>query len=212
MKGEIAITDASDIKKFKVDNRHKGSLFYSPTEENVLLTIKNSFLTCQPLYLANDATASINSQQSNYSGAIYMDRSLKGIVSYQNVFQNCYNCSEGGVYFLQNTKLNDQLSAYSNIQSLFGGVMKCLNCEFNITYGTMDYNRAVYGGVFLVENAGQGIIYATSFVNTTALMQGGVMSIQQSGVMKKQYTSITFSNCKYITDSYAAQGGVLFVS
>lgn len=62
MKGEIAITDASDIKKFKVDNLHRGSLFYSPTEENVLLTIKNSFLTCQPIYLANDATAAINSQ------------------------------------------------------------------------------------------------------------------------------------------------------
>jgi len=43
--------------------------------------------------------------------------------------------------------------------------------------GTMDYNRAVYGGVFMVENAGQGIITSTSFIYATALMQGGVMSI-----------------------------------
>ena len=42
----------------------------------------------------------------------------------------------------------------------------------------MDYNRAVYGGVFMVENAGKALIQTTSFVNTTALMQGGVMSVQ----------------------------------
>jgi len=41
----------------------------------------------------------------------------------------------------------------------------------------MDFNRAVYGGVFMVENAGQGLIIATSFINTSALIQGGVMSI-----------------------------------
>lgn len=30
--------------------------------------------------------------------------------------------------------------------------------------------------------------------------------------MKEKFTSITFYNCKYIEDSYAGQGGVLFVS
>ena len=39
MKGEIAITDASKITNFKVSNLYRGSLFYSPSEENVLLTI-----------------------------------------------------------------------------------------------------------------------------------------------------------------------------
>jgi hypothetical protein len=110
MKGEIAITDASKIKNFKVSNLYRGSLFYSPSEENVLLTISSSYMTCLPLYFVDQATASINTQQSNYSGAIYMARSTKGILSDGNLFQNCYNCSEGGVYFLQNTKLNDKNS------------------------------------------------------------------------------------------------------
>jgi hypothetical protein len=50
--------------------------------------------------------------------------------------------------------LNDKNSKYENIQSLFGGVVKCSDCEFNFTGSTMDFNRAVYGGVFMVENAG----------------------------------------------------------
>ena len=141
-----------------------------------------------------------------------MERSKFGIVSDTNLYQNCYNISEGGVYFLQNTKLKDTVSTYKNIQSVFGGVLKCADCEFSIMEGTMDYNRAVYGGVFMVENAGQGIITSTSFINATALMQGGVMSIQQSGVSKEVYSSITFYNCMYIEDTYAGQGGVFFIS
>jgi|LauGreDrversion4_2_1035121.scaffolds.fasta_scaffold556639_2 hypothetical protein len=60
MKGEIAITDASKITNFKVSNLYRGSLLYSPTEVNVLLTIKGSYLTCLPLYFIDQATASIN--------------------------------------------------------------------------------------------------------------------------------------------------------
>ena len=62
MKGEIAITDSSKIKDFKVSNLYRGSLLYSPTEENVLLTITSSFLTCRPVYFTDQATASINTQ------------------------------------------------------------------------------------------------------------------------------------------------------
>jgi hypothetical protein len=112
MKGEIAISDGSKIKDFKASNLYRGSLLYSPSEENVLLTIKSSFLTCRPVYYVDEATASINTQQSNYSGAIYMASSTKGILSDSNLFENCYNCSEGGVFFLQNTKLNDKNSQY----------------------------------------------------------------------------------------------------
>jgi hypothetical protein len=88
------------------------------------------------------------------------------VVSDTNFFQNCYNCTEGGVYFLTETKLSDKNSKYENIQSLYGGVLKCSDCEFNVSMSNMDYNRAVYGGVIMVENAGQGLIISTSFVNT----------------------------------------------
>ncbi len=53
MKGEVAITDASKIRDFKVSNIYRGSLFYSPSEDNVLLTITGSFLTCIPIYFVD---------------------------------------------------------------------------------------------------------------------------------------------------------------
>jgi hypothetical protein len=60
MNGEIAITGDSKITNFKVSNLYRGSLLYSPTEENVLLTIKGSYITCLPHYFVDQATASIN--------------------------------------------------------------------------------------------------------------------------------------------------------
>ena len=69
-----------------------------------------------------------------------MEGSKLGIYSDSNRYSNCYNTSEGGIFFLVNTKLVEKSSVFFGIQSLYGGVMKCTECEFSYTYSNLDNN------------------------------------------------------------------------
>lgn len=88
------------IEDFFVNERHKGALFYSGVEQNVKLTIINSFITCKLIYVDLEADASLNTSTSTRAGTIYMEGSRLGVYSEYNRYQNCYNTSEGGVFFL----------------------------------------------------------------------------------------------------------------
>jgi hypothetical protein len=68
------------------------------------------------------------------------------------------------------TKLYDKMSNYVNIQSLYGGIMKCQDCNFEFFGSNMDYNKALSGGVFMIENSATGLIQQTSFVGTKAVL------------------------------------------
>jgi hypothetical protein len=41
----------------------------------------------------------------------------------------------------------------------------------------MDYNQALSGGIFMIENSATGLIQSTSFVGTKAKLYGGLMSV-----------------------------------
>lgn len=86
---EILISGSTKIKNFKVANTDLGSMFYSGLEPSVQLTIENSFITCNTSALWTDAIAAIIASKSYQAGAIYMENSLKGVVSSNNLYSKC---------------------------------------------------------------------------------------------------------------------------
>ena len=55
------------------------------------------------------------------------------------------------------------------IQALYGGVMKCTDCDFTFTNSNLDFNRALYGGIFNIENSATGSVISSSLVGTKAI-------------------------------------------
>ena len=55
--------------------------------------------------------------------------------------------------------------------------MKCSDCEFSFTNSNLDNNKALYGGVFNIENSASGTVTSSSLIGTKAIYQGGVMSV-----------------------------------
>lgn len=141
-----------------------------------------------------------------------MEKSTLGIFSERNLFSNCYKAQDGGVYFIKNSILSDSSSSYKSIQALYGGVMKCNGCNFTISGGNMDYNQALSGGIFMVENSATGLIQSTSFVGTKAKLYGGLMSVTQSGLTAPSPSTITFLNCQNIKNVRADMGGIFYLN
>jgi hypothetical protein len=113
---------------------------------------------------------------------------------------------------LDTTKLVDSKSQYIGIQALYGGVMKCSSCQFSYTDSIMDNNRALQGGIFLIENSASGIVTRTSFIETSASVNGGVMSVVQSGLTTPIETLIEFKDCPNIKYSKAEIGAVFYIN
>lgn len=173
------IESATTIKNFRVDPSMRGSLFYSAEETNILLSIADSFITCNETALMSDAMAAVTAKPlaSYRAGAIYMENSVSGIVSAKNVYEKCTTAQDGGIFYIVETKLADSESKYIQMQALYGSIMKCRNCEFSFKLSKMDNAIAESGGAFMVENNGVGLVEKTSFIGTSALNQGGVLSI-----------------------------------
>lgn len=115
MFGEVKFSDKTVVEDFFVDQNQKGAFFYSGTEQNVKLTITDSFVTCRLIYVDIEAAASIENQVATRAGTIYMQGSQLGIYSDTNRYQNCYNTTEGGIFYLVNTKLVEKSSTFFGI-------------------------------------------------------------------------------------------------
>ena len=90
--------------------------------------------------------------------------------------------------------------------------MKCRNCEFYFKDSKLDGSEAESGGAFMIENNGKGVVTRTSFKNTKAVNQGGLMSVVQSGLVQLDDTVIKFVDCPDIFGNQAKQGGVFFMN
>ena len=90
--------------------------------------------------------------------------------------------------------------------------MKCTDCDFSFAYSTLDNSKALYGGIFNIENSAKGTVTASSMIGTKATYQGGVMSVTQSGISQPTVTKISFVNCQKIEDASAQDGGVFYVN
>ncbi len=92
----------------------RGSLFYSAEETNILLKIENSFITCNDTALMSDAMNAVTAKPlaSYRAGAIYMENSVPGIVSTNNIYEKCTTSQDGGIFYIVETKLTDSLSKY----------------------------------------------------------------------------------------------------
>jgi hypothetical protein len=61
------------------------------------------------------------------------------------------------------------------------------------------------GGAFMIENDAEGIVFGTSFTDTKAKNQGGVMNVVQSGIVSLSETKIIkFESCNLITGNSAS--------
>ncbi|TNV88247.1 hypothetical protein FGO68_gene13755 [Halteria grandinella] len=211
MKGTISLIKSKFIE-FKVSQTQLGSFFYSGTETDVKLLISESFIKCSNVFTEVEADTAVENKVALRAGAIYMESSILGIVSDKVEYYNCYQCQDGGIFTLVDTKLFDSFSKYVGIQALYGGVMKCTNCEFTIKDSVMDDNRALQGGIFLIENSASGTVQRTSFINTKAQVNGGLMSVIQSGLNSPVETLIQFLDCPNIKGSKAETGAVFYLN
>lgn len=64
----------------------------------------------------------------------------------------------------------------------------------------------------MVENSASGLVMSSSFIGTKAKLQGGVMSVTQSGITQPTITKIEFRNCPKIEDSRADMGAVIYIN
>jgi len=129
----------------------------------------NSFITCSMIYVDTEADESLSKKSSTRAGTIYMEGSKLGIISESNRYQNCYNTTEGGVFFLVGTKIVEKNSAFFALQALYGSVMKCSDCDFSFTNSNLDNNKALYGGIFNIENSASGTVTSSSLIGTKAI-------------------------------------------
>ena len=111
---------------------------------------------------------------------------------------------------MTSSSLTDTGSVYQNMQALYGGVFKCSNCNFTIAGGNMDGSLALSGGAIMVENSASGLITSTTFIGTSALYFGGVMSLTMAGLSSPTPSNVTFRQCPNITSNSAKAGGVFY--
>ena len=100
MPGKVIINQGCTINDFAVSASQLGSFFYSGSEPQVALVISNSFITCTSIFLSINMVNAIAKQTAVMAGAIYMQNSVPGITSTSNYYSNCYQCSQGGVFYL----------------------------------------------------------------------------------------------------------------
>ena len=98
---------------------------------------------------------------------------------------------------MTSSSLTDTGSVYKNMQALYGGVIKCSNCNFTIAGGNMDGSLALSGGAIMVENS-------------HSLYFGGVMSLTMAGLSSPTPSNVTFRSCPNITSNSAKAGGVFY--
>jgi hypothetical protein len=141
-----------------------------------------------------------------------MEKSTAGVISTDNTFQTCYDMYDGGIFYIVDSLISDQRSTFVNIYALYGSVLKCRNCKYWFTDSTLDGNQAQSGGVFMFENQAEGIALRTSFKNTKAVNQGGLLSVIQSGLDKIDPTELLFQDCPNISGNEALEGGVFYMN
>lgn len=95
----------STYSNFTVKNPFFGSFLYS-VARGASISLSNSDLNCQvtaPVYDRHLKQALLFSQDPpKYGGAIYVQNALQ-VVSTRNKFHNCYQTSEGSIFYLTST-------------------------------------------------------------------------------------------------------------
>jgi len=47
--------------------------------------------------------------------------------------------------------------------------MKCTDCDFSFAFSDLDNSKALYGGVFYIENQARGTVSSSSMIGTKAI-------------------------------------------
>lgn len=185
------------------------------------ITVSNSDLSCQvtaPIYDTHLKQALLFTQDPpKYGGAIYVENALQ-VVSSSNKFHNCYQTSEGSIFYLtstpsENTFITELVeqgnSIYEQNQAQKGGVIYCDRCKLTITGTasssiTFRNNSAQEGGVIYIREIMDSVITNANFLKNYATFKGGVFSVQNSNPSTAQKTIVVQDIL--IEDSAAVSG------
>eukprot|EP00347_Sterkiella_histriomuscorum_P001563 403371552 len=131
----------------------QGTLLFAQSLGIENITLINNTVQCTDTYNQSEVTQIIkNDTKYLYDNTIYIGEVQK-VLSKYNTFTQCVYNNEGGVFYLDKTNFTDIGSEFTYNSAFYGGVIKCSQCNLDLTDSIFENNIAYDGGVIILDNS-----------------------------------------------------------
>eukprot|EP00347_Sterkiella_histriomuscorum_P017660 403348489 len=131
----------------------QGTLLFAQSLGIENITLINNTVQCTDTYNQSVVTQIIkNDTKYLYDNTIYIGEVQK-VLSKYNTFTQCVYNNEGGVFYLDKTNFTDIGSKFTYNSAFYGGVIKCSQCNLDLTDSIFENNIAYDGGVIILDNS-----------------------------------------------------------
>eukprot|EP00347_Sterkiella_histriomuscorum_P023840 403333206 len=145
--------DIRNNKFTEVGGSGSGTLLFAQSLGIENITLINNTVQCSDTYNQSEVTNVImNDTKYLYENTIYIGEVQK-VLSKYNTFTQCVYNNEGGVFYLDKTNFTDIGSEFTYNSAFYGGVIKCSQCNLDLTDSIFENNIAYDGGVILLDNS-----------------------------------------------------------
>ncbi|CDW87526.1 UNKNOWN [Stylonychia lemnae] len=167
---------------------------------------------CKEFYDAVDLNQELYKNQTSQGSMIYVKNS-PSFYGADNSFQNCFISSEGSVYNLENSTLDDRRSSYIQNSAIKGGVFYFNNV--NSTFQSINVERvlAYLGGTFFILGRNILTIQGIYVNQSESFGDGGFLQLREE-VNRNEisiYSDVTNKVRIYNLASREANGGAFFI-
>ncbi|CDW71619.1 UNKNOWN [Stylonychia lemnae] len=208
-KGELAVESLNnETTLIQSLSSIQGSLLFSEYN-GFSFKIKNIEVQCQQKM--NKTFEEFLSDSSLGSNVIYMVNSVEGLTVENSIFRNCYSKQKGGVFYMEQTKLQSKNSIFLDNAAESGGCFYCKSCQMYFENVTTSFNQAKYGGVLSIDNDANITLLNAIMNNNFALNDGGVINMARTNLTNTNKAIVTINDSQAIRNNIAKNGGYLYI-
>ena len=123
----------------------------------------------------------------------YIKDAITPIISHTNEYKFNFVANKGGVFYLENSVLNDVNSKFHYNSALYGGISYCKSCSMTFSSSEMNYHRAYQAGLLYIESYSASVPFIA-----TNLLVNDVKSYSRAGaimLLGSALQTFTFSTC-----------------
>ncbi|CDW88758.1 UNKNOWN [Stylonychia lemnae] len=130
--------------------------------------------------IKQDFSNSLFDPTSGTGGAFYFLNIISLIKTSNVTIRNFHNVYQGGVFYLENSSLQDAGSNYQQNFAYQGGFAYCKDCSITVFFSKFDNQSGIFGGVIYSQIKSQIKFYQSNFTNTYVIYAGGFLYAQNS--------------------------------
>ncbi|CDW71929.1 UNKNOWN [Stylonychia lemnae] len=189
-----------------VNSLQNGSIIFSENLSQKIDIIQN-IIDCEGQDANYDNDFLLRQNIVLFGGVIYALDSSQ-LYSTNNIFKNCLNRNNGGIYYLENTTFSEINSQFSKISAISGGIYYCQSCQITIDSCIYSDFKANNGGLINIQNNANVTIENITTFNSQAFRNGGL--IYATSFSDSNQCVIILKRYNFFNQSYAQQNGGCF--